>query len=110
MTETPFVRLAEIEIDPAFMAEYRQALADGIRLAMEREPGVLVLDAMSPLEAPHLVRVFEVYRDRAAYEIHITTPHFLAYKDKVAGMVRSLTLLDAGWSAVGSLTPKAPQA
>ena len=36
----------------------------------------------------------EIYADRAAYESHITTPHFRKYKEGTLDMVLSLELVD----------------
>ena len=40
------------------------------------------------------IRILEVYANREANEAHLTTPHFLKYKEGTAEMVRSLRLLD----------------
>jgi quinol monooxygenase YgiN len=89
------VRLAEIEVDPARLDAYRAALAEEIEASVAREPGVLALQAVALAHAPHVLRLLEVYADRAAYEAHLRAPHFLAYKAAVEGMVTSLRLLDA---------------
>lgn len=94
------VRLAEIEVDPAQIEAYRALLAEEIAASLAREPGVLLLDAVALREAPHSVRILEIYADRAAYEAHLTTPHFLKYKTLTAGMVVTLRLIDAEAIAV----------
>jgi len=38
--------------------------------------------------------VIEAYADNAAYQAHLTTPHFLKYETHTADMVRSLRLLE----------------
>lgn len=38
--------------------------------------------------------ILEIYADRAAYESHITTPHFRKYKEGTLDMVLSLELVD----------------
>ena len=45
------------------------------------------------MEAPEQVRILEIYQDREAYEQHLKTPHFLAYKTGSAAMVKSLRLV-----------------
>jgi quinol monooxygenase YgiN len=55
---------------------------------------VLFLHALSEKDAPEKVRVIECYADQTAYEIHLTTPHFLKYKTQTAHMVRSLRLIE----------------
>lgn len=88
------VRLAELEIDPAALEPYLALLREEIDASVAIEPGVLMLHAVQVKEAPHLVRLLEVYASRAAYEAHIQSPHFLKYKVGTAQMVRSLRLID----------------
>jgi quinol monooxygenase YgiN len=88
------VRIAELEIDPAQLEAYRTLLAEEIEASVAREPGVLMLHAVAERERPEQIRILEVYADRAAYEAHLMTPHFLKYKEGTAGMVRSLRLVD----------------
>ncbi|MEO6013436.1 MAG: putative quinol monooxygenase [Devosia sp.] len=89
------VRLAELEIDPAQLAAYRALLAEEIAASVAKEPGVLLLNAVAMKDAPHQIRILEIYADRAAYEAHLITPHFLKYKAGTAAMVVSLRLIDA---------------
>ena len=88
------VRLAQLEIDPTQLDAYKAALREEIDASLRLEPGVLTLYAVSIKEHPEQVRLFEIYRDAAAYHSHLQTPHFLSYKSATAGMVKSLTLLE----------------
>jgi len=91
----PLVRFDEIEIDPAHMDEYRALLSEEIEQSVRLEPGVLMLQALVVGGDTGNVRVVEVYADRAAYEAHLLSPHFLEYKSRTAGMVRGLRLFAA---------------
>ena len=64
------------------------------RLRCVSKPGVLALYAVAAKEAPGQVTILEIYADRAAYESHITTPHFRKYKEGTLDMVLSLELVD----------------
>jgi quinol monooxygenase YgiN len=88
------VRIAEIEIDPHSLEEYKSLLAEEIEASIQLEPGVIFLHAVSFKDAPHMIRVFECYASREAYEQHIKTPHFLKYKTLTSKMVRALKLID----------------
>ena len=90
----PIVRIAELEIDPDRIDIYKALLAEEIETAVHVEPGVLFLHAVSVKGTPEKVRVIECYADQAAYEAHLTTPHFLKYKTQTADMVRSLRLIE----------------
>ena len=88
------VRIAELEIVPSQLEAYKALLAEEITASIEREPGVLMLHAVSHKAEPHQVRLLEVYASQAAYEAHIQTPHFLKYKSATAAMVAALRLID----------------
>jgi quinol monooxygenase YgiN len=93
-TDQRVVRIAELEIVPSELAAYTALLAEEIAASIEREPGVLMLHAVSLKSEPHHIRLLEVYASRAAYEAHIQTPHFLKYKTATAAMVAALRLID----------------
>jgi quinol monooxygenase YgiN len=96
------VRIAEIEIDPHYLDDYKALLAEEIETSVRLEPGVIFLHAVSLKDAPHMVRVFECYASREAYEHHLTTPHFLKYKTMTREMVRALKLIDVDPLALAS--------
>jgi len=90
----PLVRIAELEIDPDQLPAYRDALKKEIATSIRIEPGVLKLYAVSVRDQPSQIRILEVYRDQAAYESHLQTPHFKKYKAETQGMVKSLKLIE----------------
>jgi quinol monooxygenase YgiN len=93
--EESYVRVAEIEIDPAQLVPYKAAVKEQIEAAVRLEPGVLALYSVSDKENPAHVFVFEMYADVAAYKAHLETAHFKKYKATTQDMVKSLTLRDA---------------
>jgi quinol monooxygenase YgiN len=93
-TQRPVVRLAELQIDPGQLEEYKAALREGIETAIRLEPGVLTLYAVSVKNDPAQIRIFEMYADAAAYQAHLQTPHFKKYKTGTQGMVKSLVLVE----------------
>ena len=90
----PLVRIAELEINPGQLIEYKRALSDEIATSVHDEPGVLMLYAVSVKDHPSQVRIFETYKDQAAYESHLQSPHFKKYKETTQGMVKSLKLIE----------------
>lgn len=92
--DKPIVRIAEVEIDPAQIEEYKTYLREEIAASVAREPGVLSLSAVAIAGQPASIRLLEVYASDAAYQAHLRTPHFLKYKQGTADMVRSLRLIE----------------
>ncbi|WP_028345800.1 putative quinol monooxygenase [Bradyrhizobium murdochi] len=92
-TQSQYVQLAELEIDPAQLESYKAAVLEQIDAAIRLEPGVLVLYAVSEKDNPANIRVFEIYRDADAYKSHLESAHFKKYKATTEKMVKSLKLV-----------------
>ncbi len=94
MSETRFVRLADIEVDPAqrdaFIAAVTEAMDESLRL----EAGVLALFAVAEKDAPSRLRFFEIYASEAAYTAHLASPHFRKYRTTTESMIRSRALIE----------------
>jgi quinol monooxygenase YgiN len=88
-----YVQMAEIEIDPARLQDYKAAVAEHAETAIREEPGVVVLYAVAEKDNPTRIRVFEVYASTAAYRAHLEAPHFKKYKAVTEKMVKSLKLV-----------------
>ena len=101
---TRYVRIAELEIDPAQLDAFKSAITEGIEAAVRVEPGVIALHAVSEKDDPARVRVFEIYTDEAAYKTHLETPHFRKFRDTTEKMVRSRRLIDAVPIVLGAKT------
>jgi quinol monooxygenase YgiN len=90
----PMVRMAEIEIDPAYLEEYKVILAEEAVTSVKLEPGVIAIFPMYEAEKPTQVKILEIYASSSAYEQHLTTPHFQKYKTTTNNMVKSLKLVE----------------
>ena len=99
---SPIVRIAELEIDTAQLDAYKVFLKEEIETSIRVEPGVLTLYAVSLKDHPEQIRLFETYRDAAAYESHIQSPHFKTYKDRTRQMVKLLRLVETEPILLGS--------
>lgn len=91
---TPFVRIAELEIDPVQLEKYKAAVKEEIETSIRLEPGVLAIYAVALKENSSQLRFFEIYKDEAAYTAHIASPHFRKYVQITREMIRSRKLLD----------------
>ncbi len=96
------VRIAELEIYPDQLEAYKAALKEEISASISKEHGVLILYAVSLKAHPEQVRLFETYRDAAAYQTHLQSSHFKKYKEMTRGMVKSLVLLETDPILLGS--------
>lgn len=90
----PFVRIAELEIDPARLEDYKAAVREEMEASVRVEPGVIAIYAVAIKGEPHKLRFFEIYADEAAYHSHIASPHFRKYVAATGDMITSRRLID----------------
>lgn len=94
MEARPFVRIAEIDVDPARRETFITAVTEEMDESVRVEPGVLALYAVAERDDPSRLRFFEIYADEAAYRAHLESRHFRTFRAITDSMVRSRTLID----------------
>ena len=96
------IRIAEIEVHKKYLDEYLAAAHNVGATSVAQEEGVICIFPMQVKDKPTTIRIVEIYRDEAAYQAHLLTPHFLEYKQGTLHMVRKLRLVP-----VEALAPEA---
>lgn len=91
---TMIVRIAEIEVHPEYLEAYLAAAKNVGAESVKNEPGVICIFPNQLKNDCTKFRIVEIYRNQEAYQHHLTTPHFQAYKQGTLHMVKSLNLID----------------
>jgi len=77
----------EFEIHPQRIGAFLPLLRENARLSREREPGCRQFDVCTDPARPDAVFLYERYCDRAAFEAHLASSHFLVFDAAVRGMI-----------------------
>lgn len=93
-SKTMVVRIAEIEVQPQYLKDYLEAARNVGAESVKKEPGVICIFPNQMTEDENKIRIVEIYKNKEAYEHHLTTEHFQAYKQGTLHMVKSLNLVD----------------
>ena len=88
------VRIAEIEVHPEYLKDYLEAARTVGAESVRKEPGVVCIFPNQVKDDETKIRIMEIYRNKEAYQHHLSTPHFQTYKQGTLHMVKSLNLLD----------------
>lgn len=88
------IRIADIEVVPECFDEYVSFAKSVGEISVREEKGVIAIFPMVVRREAGKVRILEIYASDEAYESHIATEHFKAYKEGTLHMVKSLDLVD----------------
>jgi (4S)-4-hydroxy-5-phosphonooxypentane-2,3-dione isomerase len=84
-----FANVVTIEVAPGRRDEV-VALLLAHKARLKDEPGPLQFEVLLPKDDDTNVRVYEMYRDAAAFEAHLNAPSLAQWKEETAGMVVKL--------------------
>lgn len=93
-SSTYMYRIAKIKVDATHLNEYKAALNEQMKTAIQLEAGVLSYTAVADKKDPSMITILEVYGSQEAYQAHIGSAHFKKYKETVKNWVLSLELTD----------------
>jgi len=84
-----FANVVTIDVAPGRKDEV-VALLLAHKARLKDEPGTLQFEVLLPKDEDTKVRVYEMYRDAAAFEVHLGGPSLAQWKKDTAGMVVKL--------------------
>jgi autoinducer 2-degrading protein len=86
-----FVLVVEFEVKPEAAERFLALIAENARASVSSEPGCLQFDVTRAEDASNRILLYEVYKDRAAFEAHGQMPHFAAFFAAARPMILSQT-------------------
>ncbi|MBY6116069.1 antibiotic biosynthesis monooxygenase [Mameliella alba] len=84
-----FAVTVRIQIKPGAEAAFLDLVQQNARAAVRDEPGCRLFDVCTDPDRPGEVFLYELYEDRAAFESHQTTTHFISFREASAPLVES---------------------
>jgi (4S)-4-hydroxy-5-phosphonooxypentane-2,3-dione isomerase len=104
------VVIVEVHVVEDGIEAFERATLENARASLH-EPGIARFDVIRQADDPSRYVLIEVYRDAAAPTRHKETPHYAAWRDAVAPLMKSprtskkyenLAPADAGWEMPGA--------
>jgi quinol monooxygenase YgiN len=75
-----FIVIAKIALHPGARAAFLPVAGADARDSLAQEAGCIAFDILLPENDESTVVFHEIYRDRAAFEHHLTQPHFHTFE------------------------------
>ncbi len=87
-----YVVTVDFRIKPEFTAVFRERMIANARASREREPGCFQFDVCTDPGNPECIYLYEVYTDRAAFDVHLDSEHFKSFDREVTTWVAAKTV------------------
>jgi quinol monooxygenase YgiN len=84
-----FANVVTIEVAPGRRDQVVTELA-AHKARLKDEPGTLQFEVLLPQDDDTKIFAFEMYRDAAAFEVHLNGPSLAQLREEIAGMVMKL--------------------
>lgn len=84
-----FVIVVEFEIEDASVEHFMVLMLANARTSLADEAGCRQFDVCVDPQSPAAVLLYEIYDNRAAFDLHLASPHFLVFDEAVRPMIRS---------------------
>lgn len=82
-----FVILVEFKLRRGARQRFERLVLENAAASVREEPGCRRFDVLSPRDGSNRFVLYEIYDDRSAFEAHLQTPHFAAFRDANAELV-----------------------
>lgn len=97
-----YVILVDFLLKPGSKAEFRRAIDANAKASCRSEPGCRQFDVVEPRDDPDRIVLYEIYDDRAAFEVHLKTPHLAAFEAASNHLVTKKTVIAGDLVCEGS--------
>jgi quinol monooxygenase YgiN len=86
---TSYTITVEFTVDAGDMAAFMPLMLANARASLELEPGCERFDVLRPQGETDRVVLYEIYHDRAAFDLHVRAPHYLAFAAATEPLIRA---------------------
>ncbi len=86
------VVLVEFRLKPGSSQAFAELIGANARASVADEPGCRRFDIATSKDEPERLFLYEIYDDRAAFDHHVTTPHYLRFKEASAALIAGSTI------------------
>ncbi len=88
-----FAITAEFRLKPDMLNAFMPVMLLQAEKSLSNEPQCLVFDVcVEQTDSDDVVLLYEVYENEAAFDLHLETPHFLAFSETISELVAARTI------------------
>jgi quinol monooxygenase YgiN len=97
-----FAITVDFTLKPGALAAFRKLIDKNAQDSCAHEPGCQRFDVLVPIETGDKVFLYEIYDDRAAFDVHLKSPHFDTFNRQSEALVLSKNVAQYTLACKGS--------
>jgi (4S)-4-hydroxy-5-phosphonooxypentane-2,3-dione isomerase len=82
-----YIVMVEFRLRPGASERFRDLVVENAKASAMTEPGCRRFDVVEPTGERDRILLYEIYSDRAAFDAHLETEHFLRFDAASAALV-----------------------
>ena len=83
----PLVIYVDFTVKQGAVERFRELIFANARHSLQDEPGCRRFDVLVSAEEPRRIVLYEIYEDAAAFDFHVTTPHYKVFAAAAEGLL-----------------------
>ena len=87
-----YIVTVEFDVDPARFAAFMPLMVENAETSKRDETGCRHFDVCRPRDVANRVFLYEIYRDKAAFDVHLKTAHFLQFNQRSAPLLKGKSI------------------
>lgn len=91
-----FAVIVTFQIAPQQMTAFMPLMLENARTSLESEAGCHQFDVATDEARPNEVFLYELYADRAAFDVHLASAHFQSFNAQMVQMIADKSVLTYG--------------
>jgi len=92
-----FVVYVEFNLHESAVDRFMPMMLANARASLADEPGCERFDVLHVAGKPQQIVLYEIYRDRAAFQEHLKTPHFLEFNAATAPFIKDKKVVELAY-------------
>ncbi|HUF19142.1 MAG TPA: putative quinol monooxygenase [Burkholderiales bacterium] len=89
-----FVVIVEFTLHENTLEKFMPLMLENARISLEQEAGCDRFDVLNRAGRPNEIVLYEIYRDRAAFDAHLKSRHFLQFNAASAPYTRDKRIVE----------------
>jgi quinol monooxygenase YgiN len=87
-----YVVTVDFEVQAGKLAAFMPLMIENAEQSRTLEPGCDRFDVLLPDGGGQHVFLYEIYRDKAAFDVHLKTAHFLQFNERSAPLLKGKSI------------------